>query len=127
MQNIIHICERKTWLNAVGSGSYEPDSLESDGFIHCSQQDQVLDVANLFCFDWDDLVLLIINPQKVRADIRWENPAEPITLEENSDPEVFPHIYGPLNLDAIFRVLDLQRDSDGIFQLPEAIQLAQAG
>jgi uncharacterized protein (DUF952 family) len=34
---------------------------------------------------------------------------------------VFPHIYGPLNLDAISRVLDLQRDSDGIFQLPAGI------
>ena len=121
MQNIIHICERNTWKTAVDSGSYKPDSLESEGFIHCSRPDQVLDVANTFYSDLDDLVLLIINPQYVQADILWEEPVGSTFPGNRSDSDVFPHIYGPLNPDAVTRVLDLQRNPDGGYRLPGGI------
>jgi uncharacterized protein (DUF952 family) len=121
MQNIIHICGSKAWNAAVESGSYQPDSLESEGFIHCSCPDQVLDVANTFYCDQHDLVLLVIDPQQVRADIIWENPAGSTSPRKRSDPDVFPHIYGPLNLDAVTGVLDFRRKPEGGFSLPAGI------
>lgn len=121
MQNIIHICERKTWKAAVNSGSYQPESLESEGFIHCSRPDQVLDVANSFYCDHNDLVLLVIDPQQVRAGILWENPSGSALFQRRNEPDVFPHIYGPLNLDAVVRVLDFRRELEGDFYLPPGI------
>lgn len=121
MQNIIHICERKAWMAAVEAGRYEPDSLKSDGFIHCSRPDQVLEVANTFYPDRDDLVLIIIDPQRVRTDILWEDPSGSHPPGKSGETDVFPHIYGPLNLDAVSRVLNLERKPDGSFILPSGI------
>lgn len=121
MQNIIHICGRKSWKAAVDAGSYQPESLESEGFIHCSRPDQVLDVANAFYRDRDDLVLLVIDPQQVRANILWEEATCSASPRKKSDPDVFPHIYGPINMDAVVKVLDFRPEPEVGFLLPDGI------
>jgi RimJ/RimL family protein N-acetyltransferase/uncharacterized protein (DUF952 family) len=103
---IVHVCTRGAWEVAQGTREYRDPSLESEGFIHCSQPDKVLRVANARFRDVPDLVLLWIDPQKVRPDIRWESVGE----------DEFPHIYGPINLDAVVEVRNFLPDPDGIFR-----------
>lgn len=102
-QQIVHICPREAWRTAQDDGEYLAASLASEGFIHASQPEQVLRVANQFYRGIPDLVLLWIDLQLVRAPIRWEN----------VDGDLFPHIYGPLNTDAVTAVTGLLPDKDG--------------
>lgn len=107
---LIHICTQSEWENAKPSGEYLAASLETEGFIHCSRPDQVLGVVNRFYADVPDLVLLWIDPQRVEAEIRWE----PV------DGDVFPHVYGALNIEAVEAVNKLVPDSDGVYRkIPE--------
>ena len=102
---IVHICEREAWEAAQESREYRPASLEAPGFIHCSRPEQVLDVANRFYRDAPELLLLWIDPQKVKAEIRWEA----------ADGDTFPHIYGPLDIEAVTVVTALIPDEDGAY------------
>ncbi len=108
---IYHITERASWSAAQARGFYSAPSLEEEGFIHCSRVEQVLRVANMFYRAQRGLVLLEIDLTALRPEVRWE----PGT--DKSD-ELFPHIYGALNLDAVCRVLDFEPDSSGAFSLP---------
>jgi uncharacterized protein (DUF952 family) len=108
---IYHITSRSSWSAAQAAGVYSADSLSSQGFIHCSKADQVLRVANSFYSGQSGLVILVIDPSRIKPALRWE----PGT--DKAD-ELFPHIYGPLNLDAVVRVFDFPAGSDGKFSLP---------
>ncbi len=111
---ILHICTQAGWQVARTAGEYRAASLDTEGFIHCSRPDQVLRVANLFYRAVPELVLLWVDPQRVAAEIRWEKPP----ASENN-PDVFPHIYGPLNLDAVLHVDTFSSGPDGVFaELP---------
>jgi len=113
MSIILHIATRSHWEQAKRTGAYRGDTLDTEGFIHCSTLAQVIPVANAFFRGQTGLVLLCIDPEKVRAPIRCEAP-EP-------GSERYPHIYGPLNTDAVVQVLDFEPGADGTFTLPEAI------
>jgi uncharacterized protein (DUF952 family) len=108
---IYHITPYADWAAAQKSSSYEADSLVSQGFIHCSTRAQVIPVANNFYHGNQGLVLLAIDPSELSAGLVWEN------LEGGKEP--FPHIYGPLNLDAVVQVLPFPPGPDGAFTLPE--------
>ncbi|MBC8507555.1 MAG: DUF952 domain-containing protein [Anaerolineales bacterium] len=103
---IVHICTQSDWENAQSSCEYRAASLETEGFIHCSRQEQVLTVANRFYGNIPGLVLLWIDPQRVGVEIRWE-PA---------DGDVFPHVYGPIEVGAVEAVKNLDPDPDGVFR-----------
>lgn len=102
---LVHICPRGEWLLAQRAGEYHDPSLEQDGFIHCSQPEQVLDVANRFYHGVADLVLLWLDPENLASNILWEY----------VDGSLFPHIYGPINLDAVLSTSDLLPDPSGEF------------
>ena len=106
---LVHIADRPTWQAAQAAGSYRADSLQREGFIHCSRPDQVTEVANRLYHGRPDLVLLCIDPQRVAA---------PIRNEALDGPEAYPHIYGPLEIDSVFQVLDFPPDENGRFHLP---------
>ncbi len=108
---ILHITTRWAWQAAQAAGFYAADSLAGQGFIHCSHPSQVLRVANNLFRGQDDLVLLVIDPARLTAPWKWEPAADLAT-------ETFPHIYGPLNLDAVVGVLPFGRDAAGDFVLP---------
>jgi|WetSurMetagenome_2_1015567.scaffolds.fasta_scaffold347639_2 uncharacterized protein (DUF952 family) len=114
MAIIYHITRRTDWKKAQAEGRYTADTLHSQGFIHCSTSRQVIPVANSLFRGNGDLVLLSINESLVRPEIRYEN------LE--SGDKLFPHLYGPLNLDAIVRVMDLIPKQDGTFDLPREVE-----
>ena len=109
MPLILHIVRREEWERARREGVYCPASLAREGFIHCSTPQQVLRVADASFRGMRGLVLLCIEPASVGAEIRPEGPAP---------DALFPHIYGPLNLDAVARVLDFPPEPDGTFRLP---------
>ena len=111
---IYHITPENNWHTAQQEGAYRADSLASEGFIHCSTARQVQRTANRFYRGKPGLLLLCINDQLVRSKIRYEN------LEGGSD--LFPHIYGPLNLDAVAQALPFQPQADGTFILPEEVK-----
>lgn len=109
MPIIFHIAEREAWNGAQVKQSYQPAMFPAEGFIHCSTPDQVLQVANTRFRGRGDLLLLSIDSDKVEAEIRYEN------LEGGE--QLFPHIYGELPTDAVFRVEEFQTGADGSFKL----------
>ena len=111
MEHIYHICKREAWDEASKKNCFHSESLAKEGFIHCSKYVQVLRVANTFFRGQENLVLLVIEPGKVRAEIRWEPGMD-------KPDELFPHIYGDLNLEAVNQILDLNVSPNGQFHLP---------
>ena len=111
---ILHATSRAAWLTAQKSGLYAADSLTGQGFIHCSKVEQILRVANSFYSGQYGLVILVIDPARLIAEVRWEPGADLTT-------ELFPHIYGPINLDAVTDVVDFEPGPDGKFSLPSQL------
>lgn len=103
---IVHICSHEDWSVAQSEGEYRAASLETEGFIHCSTPEQVLETANRYYAGASGLVLLWIDPEKVQSEIRWE-PAH---------DEQYPHIYGPIHLDAVAAACQFTAEADGIFR-----------
>ncbi len=119
---ILHLASNNDWLAAVEIGAYRADSLSTEGFIHCSKLAQVVDVANRFYRGQCGLVLLLIDPSKLESELKWEPPAHPNGERAAAvSDELFPHIYGLINLDAVVRVIAFEPDASGNFNLPEMI------
>jgi uncharacterized protein (DUF952 family) len=104
---IVHIVEKSRWEQAQRDGEYRAVSLATEGFIHSSRPEQVLQVANHFYRGVPDLLLLWIDPQRLLAPLRFEA----------SEGGIFPHIYGALNLDSVLRVCELKPDADGVYRI----------
>jgi uncharacterized protein (DUF952 family) len=115
---IYHITSRSAWNEARDIGEYRAESLETEGFIHCSTEEQVVPVAQKFYAGQHDLVLLVIEPALLRSDLKWEAPSGGTPPPGVPDGDLFPHIYGPINLDAVVKVFDLQAAPDGKYSLP---------
>jgi len=91
--HIFHITERSIWLEAKHNTFYEGDTLSADGFIHCCLFEQIEDVLLNWFKGKRDIVILDIDPKILSSPVKYEN------LEGGQ--ELFPHIYGPINLDAV--------------------------
>lgn len=117
---ILHLASNEAWLATEKQGTYHADSLSVEGFIHCSKPSQIVGVANTFYHGQEGLVLLVIDPTRLQSKLKWEPPAEPEPTHAGED-DLFPHIYGPLNLDAVLDVLPFEPGKDGKFILPEAL------
>lgn len=109
---ILHITSKQEWASAQQNGEYTAPSLAAEGFIHCSTEKQALHVANAFYRGKTDLVLLALDEAKLKPEIKWEAPLGP-AAEGISESDLFPHIYGPINLDAVASVLDFEPDPRG--------------
>jgi uncharacterized protein (DUF952 family) len=110
---IFHIVKRGEWAIAIERGSYAPESLRADGFIHCSTAAQVIDTANRFYRGQRDLVVLQIDEARLKAKLKFEAPSG---VHGEVAGELFPHLYGELNVDAVVRVVELPCAADGSFQ-----------
>ena len=119
---ILHLASNDAWLAAAKKGAYRADSLSTEGFIHCSNPSQIVGVADTFYHGQHGLVLLVIDPLKLKPELRWEPPAEPEPTHARAG-DLFPHIYGPLNLDAVVEVLEFEPGADGFFDLPPELTL----
>lgn len=110
---IYHITTRNEWEAARKAGSYRADSLASQGFIHCSKLDQVVRTANAYFHGQKGLVLLCIAEERLHAEVRYEN------LEGGK--ELYPHVYGPLELDAVTQAVRFDPQPSGEFTLPDGL------
>jgi len=108
---IYHIAHKKEWIESKKTGAYKTDSLGNEGFIHCSPLEKIEETANTFFKDQNDLTILCIDEKKVAPNIVWED-------LYHTDFK-FPHIYGKLNVDAVLRVIDIEVDENGKFNLPK--------
>jgi uncharacterized protein (DUF952 family) len=118
---ILHITSKAEWLEAQRRGEYVAPSLQSEGFIHCSTEKQVLHVANAFYRGRTDLVLLQIDAAKLNSELKWEPPAGP-PAPGHFPSDLFPHIYGPIKLKAVSAVFDFPPDSaSNTFSLPPVL------
>lgn len=97
------------WEKGLEDGIYVAEDFDMDGFIHLSTQEQLIETANLHASREQELVLLVIDTDKVKA---------PLKFEPSRGGQLFPHIYGDLNLDAVTKVYDFPPNEDGTFSLP---------
>lgn len=114
---ILHITSNQEWLSAQARGEYRAPSLETEGFIHCSTEEQVIPVANALYRGQNGLVVLVIDETRLKSETKWEAPAGP-PAQGVSPSDRFPHVYGPINMEAIASILKLEPDTEGIFTLP---------
>jgi uncharacterized protein (DUF952 family) len=115
---IFHITTRAAWEHAQATGAYTADSFAAEGFIHCSDADQVDWVANTRFRGRTDLVLLHVDEAAVGADVRRENLEGGTTL--------FPHVYAALPATAVMAVTPMMPAGDGTFDRLAAILRAEA-
>jgi uncharacterized protein (DUF952 family) len=120
-EKIFHITSCVEWEAAQKAGQYTAPSLTTDGFIHCSTRTQVLPVAEKFYKGQAGLILLAIDPTRISSSLKWEAPFDGVPPSEALAKDLFPHIYGQINLDAVIQVLDLELASDGRFVLPATL------
>jgi len=109
---LFHITPKAVWENALKAGVYRARSLDNEGFIHCSKASQVTNVASRLFRAQKGLVLLCIDSTKILS---------PLKYEQIPGGEFYPHIYGPINLDAVVKVLDFPPRPDGSFDLPKSL------
>jgi uncharacterized protein (DUF952 family) len=118
MSTIFHITTRNDWNAAQAKRTYTAPSLATEGFIHCSTLSQVLPVAGNFYKGQTGLSLLVIDPTLLSSTLKWEPPSGGTPPPGVPVGEMFPHIYGPINLNAVTKVVDLESNPDGTFRLP---------
>lgn len=96
MPIIYHATTSSLWDNAQASGSYTVSSLKEEGFIHCCSEEQIPRIVERVYKDARDLLILGIDTVKLQSQMVYEwSPSLTAT---------FPHIYGPINLDAVVEV-----------------------
>lgn len=110
---IYHIIPEADWRKALEMGSYQPESLESEGFIHFSKLEQVTDTAQRYYAGRTDLMLLQVEADKAVGEVKFEN--------THGGEELFPHLYSLLNLDAVATVFKLSPNADGSYSLPKGL------
>jgi uncharacterized protein (DUF952 family) len=91
---IYHIVVPEIW-DAFDADLYEAASLATEGFIHCSFAEQLDGVIERYYSEKDSLVILEIDPERLMSRM---------IKEPSTNSEIYPHIYGPINRDAIVRV-----------------------
>ncbi|MFT4016146.1 MAG: DUF952 domain-containing protein [Agriterribacter sp.] len=96
MALIYHITTQREWDAAKETGYYVSPSLKEEGFIHCSEDRQIPDVLNRYFSGKTNLVKLAIDTDKLTSQLiyDWSNAIE----------DTFPHIYGPINFEAIAHI-----------------------
>lgn len=102
MPIIYHVTALEDWNAAKANGAYEHPSLKNEGFIHCSQAHQVAGVLERYFAGQTNLVKLVIDTDKLKSKFVFD--------WSPSTEDTFPHIYGPINLDAVVDVEKLKSE-----------------
>jgi uncharacterized protein (DUF952 family) len=105
---IYHFCPQADW--AAATDFYAAPSLATQGFIHCSDRDNVHVPATLLARGRTDIVVLEIDESAIEARTVWEDGDPP-----SPDGRQFPHVYGPIPTSAVKAVMPLLPEPDGTF------------
>jgi uncharacterized protein (DUF952 family) len=109
---IYKILSAADWEAAQRAGRFEGSADDRrDGFIHFSDGETVIGTARKYFAGQADLMLLAVDPTRL-ADLRWER---------SRDDALFPHLYGPLDLDAVTRADRLPDDLDAADAIVELL------
>lgn len=119
---IYHLVTESEFRTQAKGNEYVPARFDQDGFIHCTgEPDTLLAVANdYFSSVEEPILVLVIETANLTTEVRFEPPA-PIEGSGTShlkEAQLFPHIYGPLNLDAVTEI-GVLRKNDGAYQWPD--------
>ena len=108
---ILHLMPRPAWEQWRDAGTYEPPSLASEGFVHCTGNDDLmLAVANRFYSgEPGEVVVVTLDEGRLTREVRWEAPAHPDGTAPTDNEPLFPNVYGPLDREAVVRVRRLVR------------------
>lgn len=104
---IFHLMQESEWEAIIDKGVHKPASLASEGFIHCSLREQVLESATKHYTQADILVVAQILVKPVKDILKWE---------ESRGGALFPHLYGPLRVEDVATVRMLSRNSKGAWE-----------
>ena len=110
-RHLFHLARRTAWAAAEAGGAYtastRDESLAEIGFIHCSFERQLAATSRRHYADLDpdELILLVIDRRRLSSRL--------VVERAPSVDDEFPHIYGPLNLDAVVARHDVGRDAGG--------------
>lgn len=101
-----HLVPADVWEAQRIGQLYRPEAFSADGFIHCTNGlDQLVIVANMFYTgDLRSFLVLALDVCRITSEVRYDDP-----------DELFPHIYGPLNMDAVIDQTTIKRSADGTF------------
>ncbi|MCJ2071830.1 DUF952 domain-containing protein [Methylobacterium sp. J-030] len=113
MARIYKICPRGLWREAEAAGRFAGAPIDrQDGFIHLSTAAQVAETAARHFAGQDDLLLIAVDPEALGAALRYE---------PSRGGDLFPHLYGPLSLDAVTSVDALPLGADGRHVFPAGL------
>jgi uncharacterized protein (DUF952 family) len=108
---IYKICSASAWREAERQGVFRGSADDArDGFIHFSTASQVEGTARKHFFGQTGLFLIEVDADALDEALRWER---------SRNDELFPHLYGELDLGAVTSVRDLHARSDGYHDIPE--------
>ena len=123
-QPIYHLVPADYYHHQPENKSYLPETFADEGFIHCTAgQEMLIEIANRYFGAFSgNLLALHIDPQQLTSPLKFEPPIPP-PRETPAGPYsqsdvLFPHIYGPLNREAILGCVSLQRDEAGHWSFP---------
>lgn len=116
MALIYHIADREDWEKAQEIGEYMTPNLSDFGFIHCSTRDQIIKVANFQYEGQRNKELLEIDEELLNVRVEYEKvPGAPFD-------EKFPHVYGPIEVDAVVGNAPFEPNSEGRFEFPDELE-----
>lgn len=103
---IYHVTLPSNWEKYRERPSYQTESLQTEGFIHCSYLNQLPGSLKRYYSNAEKVIILTIETEKLRSKL---------VEEPSTGGETFPHIYGRLNHNAVVSVeeRELERGSDG--------------
>jgi uncharacterized protein (DUF952 family) len=111
VRSIYKICPASAWREAERQGVYRGSADdERDGFIHFSAASQVAETVKKHFFGQTGLFLIQIDADALGDALRWER---------SRNDDLFPHLYGALDLGAVTGVLEMRARSDGGHDIPE--------
>lgn len=105
---ILHCMKKSTWEERSRKECWGRRNLEADGFIHCSTVEYFWRVAPAFQEVQEELVLVCIDENKLRAEVRYE--------DADHCGRKYPHVYGLIHRDAVIDVLPFLRNADGTYR-----------
>ena len=113
MTIIYKIAPAALWREAEAAGHFVGAPVDhADGFIHFSAADQLRETASRYFRGSEDLLLIGVDAERLGAALKWE---------PSRGGALFPHLYGPLPLDAVVSVVPLPLEADGSHSFPDDI------
>ncbi len=116
MALIYHIADLSDWEKAQDEGVYRTETLSRFGFIHCSTRDQIIKVANFQYEGEEGKVLLEIDEELLNSKVVYEK------VSGAPFDEPFPHVYGPIEWEAVVNTASFEPNLDGTFEFPDELE-----